>query len=47
MQKLNEEDIKTANEFIKKDENYYLRLWQLMAAKNKVGGDMPAIMFFI
>ena len=50
MKALNEEDIHTANAFIKKDKcgkRYYLMLWHLMASKHEVGGDMPAVMFFI
>jgi len=47
MKPLTLEDIHTANAFIKKDKKYYLLLWHLMAAKHKVGGDMPAVMFFI
>lgn len=47
MKKLSNDDIQTANAFFKKDDNYYLQLWHLMAAKDRVGEDMPAIMFFI
>lgn len=47
MKQLNKDDIHTAEVFTKKDKNYYLKLWHLMAAKHKVGGDMPAVMFFI
>ena len=47
MKPLTNDDIQTADAFIKKDKKYYYHLWHLMAAKNRVGGDMPAIMFFI
>jgi hypothetical protein len=47
MKPLTNEDIQTADAFIKKDKKYYLELWKLAMNKHLLGGDMAAIMFFI
>ncbi len=48
---LSEEDMQTASTFLKKetrtDKKYELDLWRLMINKHNLGGDMPAVMFFI
>ena len=48
MKALNESDIRPARK--QEDTNsqeFELRLWKLMLAKHNLGGDMPAIIFYI
>ena len=48
MKPLSEFDIHTARKFEDTtSKDFELRLWKLMMAKHKLGGDMPAIMFYI
>ena len=47
MNPLNEQDMITARAMFKNPKTFWRECWVLMVNKHTVGGDMPAIMFFI
>jgi hypothetical protein len=47
MKPLTEEDMVVARKFFKRQHTFWRECWVLMKNKHDLGGDMPAIMFFI
>lgn len=47
MEPLTEDDMVVARQQFKNPKTFWRECWVLMVNKHAIGGDMPAIMFFI